>query len=291
MSEGAIRILADLLEARTGQHLPVSRQWRIGTALSGLFRELDISSLDQLIALITRSRGGRLAQRVVEALLNNETYFYRDRAMFDQLSQTILPELARRRADRRSLSIWSAGCSTGQEALSLAMLFGEQEARWAGWQIDISGSDVSESAIETARKACYSQFEIQRGLGAIQMLNWFDDSPQGWTAKDRLRGLVHFQVHSVLDVPPAPGKFDLVLCRNVLLYFEAATRARAFDRLASALAPDGYLMLGAGETVVGHTEHFVPERGFVSIYSHAARPADSGLKMRGAGTSRISRAG
>ncbi len=267
MNDASNRILAELLEARTGQQLPPSRRWRIGTALSGLYRELGITHLDQLIAMMAQSRDSVLAQRVVEALLNNETYFFRDRAVFDQLAQATLPELAKRRADRRHLSIWSAGCSTGQEALSLAMLFCEQESRWAGWTIDIIGTDVSRSVIEVARKGCYSPFEIQRGLGMVQMLQWFEESPDGWCASDRLKRMVRFQTHSILEPLPATSPFDLILCRNLLLYFAGENRARVYNRLAAALAPDGFLMLGAGETVIGHTEQFLPETGMVGIYS------------------------
>jgi len=260
------RILAALLHARTGQELPPSRQWRIGTALSGVLRDAKIASLDDLAARLSLSRDSALSRKVVEALLNNETYFFRDRTMFDQLSQRILPELAERRAGTRTLSLWSAGCSTGQEVLSLAMMFAEQEARWAGWTIDILGTDVSTGVIDAARAGTYSQFEIQRGLGVTQMVRWFDQADAGWQAHAGIRDRVRFAVHNLLDVPPAFGRIDVVLCRNVMLYFDAANRARAFERLSSAMAPDGWLMLGAGETVVGQTGCFTPDRDFFGFY-------------------------
>lgn len=271
MNPASGRILAALLQARTGQDLPPSRQWRIGTALSGVLREEGMGSLDELISNLTVSRETKLSRKVIEALLNNETYFFRDRSMFDQLSLKILPELAERRAATRSLSIWSAGCSTGQEALSLAMLFVEQESRWAGWTIDILGTDVSGNVIDVARKGCYSQFEIQRGLGVTQMIRWFDETEAGWQAQERIHRKVRFGVHNLLDQPPAMGRFDIVLCRNVLLYFDAANRSRAFDRMSSAMTPDGWLMLGAGETVVGQTERFLPDRDTIGFY----RPIES----------------
>lgn len=273
MNPASSRILQAILEARTGQELPPSRQWRIGTALSGVLREAGMASLDELISTLTVSRETVLSRKVVEALLNNETYFFRDKAMFDQLPQKILPELAERRAATRTLSIWSAGCSTGQEALSLAMLLVEQESRWAGWTIDILGTDVSRGVIDVARKGRYSQFEIQRGLGVTQMIRWFDETQGGWQAQDRIHSKLRFDVHNLLDLPPALGRFDIVLCRNVLLYFDAANRARAFDRISSAMAPDGWLMLGAGETVVGQTEHFAPDRGLIGFYRPVENPA------------------
>lgn len=284
MNDASSRILADMLEARTGQQLAPNRRWRIGSALSALYREHGISSADQLIALLARSREASLSRRVVEALLNNETYFFRDRAMFDQLAARVLPELAERRAASRRLAIWSVGCSTGQEALSLAMMLLEQEPRWHGWTFDILGTDVSESVIELARAGTYTQFQIQRGLGVAQMLKWFDETPDGWQAKDALRHKVRFAAQNLLDSPPAPslagqGQFDLILCRNVLLYFEGPNRMRAFDRLASALAPDGRLMLGAGETVIGQTERFIPDSGLTGIYRRS-EPCEKALGAR-----------
>lgn len=269
LSEGSSRALAELLEAQTGQALSPNRRWRIGTVLSALLREYGITNADQLIVKLAQPRQTTLARRVVEALLNNETYFFRDRAMFDLLGQRVLPELARRRAKERRLSIWSVGCSTGQEALSLAMLFADNAPNWLGWTIDILGTDVSRSVIETARTGRYSQFEAQRGLAVGQMIKWFDESPKGWQAQDRLREMVRFEVHNLLELLPNTPSFDLILCRNVLLYFDGPTRTRAFDRLANVLAPDGWLMLGAGETVIGQTERFVADRDLAGLYRHA----------------------
>lgn len=283
--EASYQIIADLLEEHTGQHLTESRRWRVSTALSGVFREHGIDNVDQLVCLIesqnTAVERRALRKKVVEALLNNETYFFRDKPTFDQLPDFVLPDLASRRRDTRRISIWCAGCSTGQEVHSVAMLFADSPERWQGWTIDILGTDISESAIATARSGLYTQFEVQRGLGVIEMLRHFDESNNGWQIKDVTRKGVRFQHHNVLNEPPARARFDLVLCRNVLLYFERANREKAFERLASAMATDGRLMLGAGETVVGQTSAFVPCPESVSLY---ALRGGSGLplKQRGA---------
>jgi chemotaxis protein methyltransferase CheR len=279
LSDASHRIIADLLQSRTGQELTESRLWRVPSALSPIFRERGISNVDQLVCLLANPGEHRLANEVVEALLNNETYFFRDHAYFATLSHQVLTELARERASVRRLSIWSAGCSTGQEVLSLAMMFAEQPARWAGWQIDILGTDISSKAIATARAGLYTQFEIQRGISVAQMLNFFTEAKGGWQANDKIRSMTRFQQHNVLDAVPAPARFDLVLCRNVLLYFDTATRQRVFDRLSGALAPDGWMMLGAGETVVGQTRRFEPAACGSALYRHGgaagnlARPA------------------
>ena len=255
VSDSSSRILAGLLEARTGQQLTMSRRWRIETALAALLRERGIPTLDELITILVMGREPSLATEVVEALLNNETYFFRDRTPFDLLGKATLPKLIQRRQSKR-LRIWSAGCSTGQEAYSLAMLFAEDPLRWAGWTIDILGTDVSESAVRRAREGVYGQFEVQRGLGINQMIRWFEESDDGWRAVEPLRRMVRFQVQNLLEPPPHPGLFDIVLCRNVLLYLNAERRGLIFDRIAGAMEPDGWLMLGAGETVIGQTRQF-----------------------------------
>lgn len=279
VSDSSSRILASLLEARTGQQLTMNRRWRIETALSQLLRERSITSLDELITILVMGKEPSLATEVVEALLNNETYFFRDRQPFDNLSDKLWPLLTSARREAKRLSIWSAGCSTGQETYSLAMMFAEQPLKWQGWTIDILGTDVSSACVARARAGTYTQFEVQRGLGVTQMIRWFTETDDGWRAADQLRRTVRFDQHNILERPPHPGRFDVILCRNVLLYLNTDKRRLAFDQLASALAPDGALMLGAGETVIGQTERFAADReirGFYRLAGHddACRRAD-----------------
>ena len=266
VSDSSSRILAGLLEARTGQQLTMNRRWRIETALASLLRDRGIPTLDELITILVMGREPGLSNQVVEALLNNETYFFRDRTPFDLLSRHALPLLAKRREATKRIKIWSAGCSTGQEAYSLAMLFAEAASDWHGWTIDILGTDVSSCVIERARAGNYSQFEVQRGLAIGQTIKWFEEGDNGWRAVESLRRPVRFQVHNVLEQPPHPGQFDIVLCRNVLLYLNADKREMAFERLASSLAEDGWLMLGAGETVIGQTKKLTADKNARGLY-------------------------
>jgi chemotaxis protein methyltransferase CheR len=259
VSDSSSRILAGLLEARTGQQLTMNRRWRIETALSALLRERGISTLDELITILVMGKEPGLSNQVVEALLNNETYFFRDRSPFDLLVRHALPELAKKRHSNRRIRIWSAGCSTGQEVYSIAMLFAEDPVQWRGWSVDVLGTDVSSTVVDRARRGLYTQFEVQRGLGINQTIRWFEECVDGWRAVEELRKSVRFQVHNLLEAPPHPGGFDIVLCRNVLLYLTAEKRRLAFERLASATAPDGWLMLGAGETVIGQTDRFAAD--------------------------------
>ena len=279
VTDASHQIIAELLAEHTGQQLTQSRRWRIGTALSGLFREKGIDNLDQLVCLLDQPNANELAQEIVEALLNNETYFFRDKPTFDQLAHDILPEIATRREQTRKISIWCAGCSTGQEALSLAMQFAEQASRWKGWKIDILGTDISAKAIRAAQGGIYSQFEVQRGLGINQMLSHFQETPNGWEISRDAASLVQFRKHNLLGEPPTQQKFDLILCRNVLLYFDPENREKAFRRLRRSLAEDGFLMLGAGETVVGQTTVFAPSNRRVSIYEPSHKPIDQNVAV------------
>jgi len=274
LSDSSSRILAGLLEARTGQQLTMSRRWRIETALAQLLRDRGIGTLDELITILVMGKEPSLSQEVVEALLNNETYFFRDRAPFDLLARYALPELLQKRAKTRRVRIWSAGCSTGQEVYSLAMLFAEDSEKWRGWTIDILGTDVSTHCVDRARIGTYSQFEVQRGLGINQMIKWFEECPDGWRAAEALRRPLRFQVHNLLEPPPHPGGFDIVLCRNVLLYLSPEKKALAFERLAASMAEDGWLMLGAGETVIGQSAKLgadIKARGLYRLTGDGAR--------------------
>lgn len=274
VSDASQRILGSFLEARTGQHLTMHRRWRVETALRPVMRAHDIGSLDQLVGALIARREEALADEVIEALLNNETFFYRDRQAFELLLGPALRRLEQSRSRSRRLSIWSAGCSTGQEAWSLAMYFAEQKARWKGWTVDIVATDVSAAAIRQAREGLYSSFEIQRGLSVMQMMRWFDERPgQGWSVSRDLKPLVRFEVANLLADPPARAPFDMILCRNVLLYFGPEQRRAAFARLASAIADDGALMLGAGETVIGQTDAFASDPEYRGLYLPVTEPA------------------
>ncbi len=267
ISGASQRILASLLEARTGQQLSFNRRWRIDSALSAIMRADGFANMDQLVARLVSGRDPALVDKVIEALLNNETYFFRDRLPFDLLMGGPLRRLEQTRAREKKVSIWCAGCSTGQEAYSLAMAFADEKLRWQGWKVEIVGTDLSRTAVERARAGIYSQFEVQRGLPVVQMIRWFEELGGGeWQVSTALREAVRFETGNITEPPPHPGRFDIVLCRNVLLYFSPEMKRLAFTRLAQALAPDGTLMLGAGETVIGQTDRFASDPDFRGLY-------------------------
>jgi chemotaxis protein methyltransferase CheR len=267
VSETSRRILASLLEAKTGQQLAMNRRWRIESALSSIMRERGFDGIDQLVSRLVARADPGLQDSVIEALLNNETYFFRDKLPFDLLMAGPVKRLEKARAERKRLSIWCAGCSSGQEAYSLAMSFADEKLRWTGWQIDIVGTDLSKTAIARAKAGTYSQFEVQRGLPVMQMIRHFDELGGGdWQISENLRRQVRFEARNIIDTPPAPGRFDIILCRNLLLYFSPDMRRLAFNRMAEAIAPDGALMLGAGETVLGQTDRFASDAECRGLY-------------------------
>ncbi len=273
-NEGACRVLVGLLEARTGQALAPNRSWRIETALKPVMRNHGIDTLDRLVATLASGETRGLVDEVIDALLNNESYFFRDHTVFDELNDRVFEDLRVRNAASRTLSVWMAGCSTGQEPYSIAMLLADAPQKWRGWTIRLVATDISHSAIAKAQTGLYTQFEIQRGLSVTRMVRWFDQQGSDWRIKQELRDRVDFYQHSLLSQAPPAGPFDVILCRNVLLYFAREVRSEVFSRLHSVLARNGVLALGAGETILGQTDAFVPSGDFRGFYRAADdRPA------------------
>lgn len=262
-SSSAMNIISALLEQRTGQQIAANRAWRIETALKPLLREKGLASLDQLVAQLVATRTGDLGDQVVDALLNQETSFFRDAAVLDMIADATKAMQAD--MGGRKARIWSSGCSTGQEPLSLAMLFDERGMGEGASAPEIVATDVSPAALTRARAGHFSQFEIQRGLPVRRMMTWFDSAGGDWAAKPELLRRIQFRQHNLTADAPPPGKFDVVLCRNVMLYFSQDVRRDVFEILAAAIRPGGLLVLGAGETVIGLTDRFRPcdqYRGF-----------------------------
>lgn len=263
-----INALTALLEARTGQQLAADREWRIETALKPLLRDHGLDSLDELAGAVLHST--ELRDQVVDALLNQESSFFRDAAVLDMVADAI--GAMRAAAPTRRLRLWSAGCSFGQEPYSLAMLLAERAGHDSDTLPEIVATDVSDGALTRARAARYSQFEIQRGLPVRQMIRWFDQQGADWVARPELVRRVAFRRLNLVADPLPSGRFDVVLCRNVLLYLNPRLRRLVLDRLAQVMRPDGLLVLGAGETVIGQTEAFRPSRRYRGLYEPVGLP-------------------
>jgi chemotaxis protein methyltransferase CheR len=207
--------LADLLRKHSGQQLMANRHWRVDMALKPILRRHSIPDLDMLGELLAGDSDAELARECVEAMINNETCFYRDQANFALLTGPVLDSLREKRSQTKRLRIWSAACSTGQEPYSLAMYFASNPEKWAGWNINIHATDISTSVLAQARNGRYSQFEIQRGLPVMLMLKYFDQHETEWQLKDPIRRAVSFAKHNLLDKAQGSGVYDLILCRNM----------------------------------------------------------------------------
>jgi chemotaxis protein methyltransferase CheR len=249
--------LRKLLKERSGLDLSADKQYLVESRLMPLARKAGLGGIPELVQ---KMKGGAepLTKEVVEAMTTNETFFFRDKVPFEHLRDTILPALLRSRASRRSLRIWSAACSTGQEPYSIAMCLKEKAAQLSGWRIEIVGTDLSQEVLEKSRAGIYSQFEVQRGLPIQLLVKYFAQIGELWQLNSELRGMVQYRQLNLLQDFSSLGKFDVVFCRNVLIYFDQDTKINVFDRIAKVIEPDGMLMLGAAESVVGITNAFRP---------------------------------
>jgi chemotaxis protein methyltransferase CheR len=261
-SQTAINVLTALLEARTGQQIASYRSWRLDTALKPLLRDQNLDTLDQLVTQLLDGRDRQIGDRIVDALVNQETSFFRDAQVFD----TLVEAVALAESEGRRVRIWCAGCSTGQEPLSLAMLFAERRETTGAPIPEIVATDVSDAVIARARAGRFSQFEIQRGLPVRRMIRWFDTTGSDWVAKPELLSLITFRRMNLVSDAPPPGRYDLVLCRNVLLYLSADTKKHVFAKITTAMKPGGVFVMGAGETVIGQTQALEPSKRFRGFY-------------------------
>ena len=182
------------------------------------------------------------------------------------MSKVILPDIVARKGRDKTLSIWSAACSTGQEVYSIGMVLKEEDARLRDWSISIMGSDICEPAVARARAGVYTQFEVQRGLPIQRLVRYFEQSGQEWSVRKDLREKISFRVMNLLDVPAGVGPFDIVFCRNVLIYFDVDVKTKVLDAIARRLRPGGYLLLGSAETTIGISSMFAPVPGATGLY-------------------------
>lgn len=249
------------LAALTGIVLGPDKQYLAESRLAPVMRAHGVADIAELTWAIERRGNDALIREAMDAMTTNETSFFRDRAPFDEFREQILPELIAARANERRIRIWCAACSTGQEAYSIAMTLEHEARALRGWNVEILATDLSHSAIVAARRGVYSQFEIQRGLSTSQMLRYFHRHEEHWRVNEHLRARIGFRQFNLLDDLDVLGKFDIVLCRNVLLYFAPDAKSEALSRLCGVLASDGWLVLGAAETMGESNRLFAPALG------------------------------
>jgi len=249
--------LRKLLKERSGLDLSADKQYLVESRLLPLARKAGLPGIPELVQRM-KSGAEALTVEVVEAMTTNETFFFRDKIPFDHLRDTILPALLQSRASRKTLRIWSAAGSTGQEPYSIAMVLKEKAAALLGWRIEIVATDLSQEVLEKSRAGLYSQFEVQRGLPIQLLVKYFTQIGELWQINSELRAMVQHKQLNLLQDFSHLGKFDVIFCRNVLIYFDQETKINVFERMAKVIEPDGILTLGAAESVVGITDAFRP---------------------------------
>ncbi|MBI2234608.1 MAG: protein-glutamate O-methyltransferase CheR [Micavibrio aeruginosavorus] len=240
----------DLLQRHSGLSLTAERSYLLDSRLTPVARRWGYPTLEAMTLALRGVPETRLVEDVIEAMMTNDTAFFRDMRPFVMLRDVILPEIVRKRGRKRNLRIWSAGCSSGQEPFSIAMVIRElQPTLLKGWRIEILGTDLSGQMIAKAKTGHFTQFEVQRGLPVKDLISHFDETDDGWNLHDDVRNLVHFEVFNILDTMDDLGLFDLIFCRNVLTYFDAKMRSTILSSMADHLADDGFMFLGDGERI------------------------------------------
>jgi chemotaxis protein methyltransferase CheR len=250
--------LRRLLKERSGLLLSDDKQYLVESRLMPVARRANIDNLSILVHHLKRPNAESLIVDVVEAMMTNETFFFRDRIPFDHFRDTVVPALLQARAHQKRIRIWCAASSTGQEPYSLAMILKEMSSKLAGFRVDILATDISDEVLEKAKAGVYSQFEVQRGLPIQYLIKFFTQVGDCWQIAPEIRAMVQFRPFNLLQDLGPLGIFDVVFCRNVLIYFEHETKTAMLDRIARQIERDGYLVLGAAETVVGLTDQFKP---------------------------------
>ena len=274
--------IARLLKERSGLVLSKDKAYLLESRLNPVARKWEFKGFDELAAAVRTARNEALVRDITEAMTTNESFFFRDTKPFDQFRDVVLPQLLGTRKGARTIRIWSAACSSGQEPYSLAMILKECEAKLQGLRFEIIATDLSNEILAKAKEGLYSQFEVQRGLPINLLVKYFKQDGDRWRISDTIRQMVKYETFNLLESPSRFGKFDVVFCRNVLIYFDQPTKSKILDGIAGVLPPDGFLYLGGAETVLGLTERFCLVPGQRGLYGPApAAGATAAVKAAG----------
>lgn len=266
MKADNFQYMAALAKERSGLVLTEDKAYLLDSRLMPLARKKKIETLDEFIEALRRENDFNDLTAVVEALTTNETMFFRDTKPFDIFREQVMPDVLETRAAAKKFRIWSAAASSGQESYSLVMLLDQMAAQMTGWDYEIVGTDLSMEILEKAQNALYTQFEVQRGLPIEMMLKYFEPEGEKWRFKDPYRSKVRFQKANLLENQRELGMFDIVFCRNVLIYFDKETKGRVLSMIADMMPADGKLFLGGAETVLGLSDRFVAVENVKGLY-------------------------
>lgn len=274
-------LFSTLVKQRSGLILTKDKAYLLESRLIPVARKWNLKTLEDLAQSVRGKREEQMLRDITEAMTTNESFFFRDQKPFDQFRKVLLPELLRTRESKKQIRIWSSAASSGQEAYSLAMILNEEAAKLTGWKIDILGTDLSSEMVERAKSGVYSQFEVQRGLPIQLLMKYFAQiGTDRWQIKEEMRRMVQFREGNLLTDFGPIGTFDVIYCRNVLIYFDQPTKTRVLDAISHVLAPDGVLFLGGAETVLGISDKFKPLENERGMYVMANRPSTGMLAAK-----------
>ena len=273
--------LRKLLRERSGLVLSAEKQYLAESRLLPVARKHGLAGLGELVGkLKATTAAAPLTVEVIEAMTTNESFFFRDKVPFEHFRLTIMPALLAARAREKRIRIWCTACATGQEPYSLAMSLKGIGPALAGWRVEIVATDLSNEVLAKAKAGIYNQFEVQRGLPIQQLVKFFTQVGEAWQIAEEIRAMVKFRPLNLLADFSSLGTFDLVFCRNVLIYFDQPTKTRALEAIAGQMAPDGMLYLGGAETVLGITARFAPLAGERGVYGLSGAPAENRVEAR-----------
>jgi len=271
MNPSTFSFLTEIVKTRSGGIIGPDQGYMLETRLAPLLKREALRDLEALAARLRASRSDALAQEMTELLTTNESSFFRDGRPFEHL-RTLLPQLHAARPPGVPLRIWSAACSTGQEAYSISIILAELAEADPGFRsrrVEILGTDITSVVLERARSGVFTQFEVQRGMPIRTLMKRFIQEEGRWRIRPELATCCRFEKLNLLGDLRSLGRFDVIFCRNVLIYFDVPTKARVLSGIAQLLAPDGALYLGAAETGMGVTTALVPKPGERGVYGVA----------------------
>ena len=266
MKPDDFQFMATLLKQRSGLILNEDKAYLLESRLMPVARARGIKGVDELITEIRSTKKEDLIVEVTEAMTTNESFFFRDIKPFDLFKDHVLPHIMQKCAAQKRFRIWCAAASNGQEPYSLAMILKEEGAKMAGWSYEIVGTDLSRQVLNKAEKGLYSQFEVQRGLPITMLVKYFEKQDDQWQLKPEIRNMVKYRYFNLLDDLSPLGKFDIVFCRNVLIYFDQPTKGKVLEGISKLMPDYGMLFLGGAETVLGVSDKFKPVKDQRGVY-------------------------
>ena len=269
MTPEDIELFSRTVKERSGLLLTPDKAYLLESRLLPVARRNNLVDLDGLAAALRSNAPESLLEDITEAMTTNETFFFRDTGPFDRFREHVLPPMIKDRSFTKSIRIWCAAAATGQEPYSIAMILKEMAAELAGWKIEIIGTDISKKALNKAEEGLYSQFEVQRGLPIQLLMKYFTQEDGGWRISQEIRDMIEYKPFNLLDDMTSMGGFDVVFCRNVLIYFERDDKAQILERIRKQIQNDGSLFLGGAETVVGITSSFKPIPDLRGVFAPA----------------------